>query len=66
MIAVKLARLASKSPIFRLEQLTWRSVLNVAGLRLHSQGIAHPHAPSPEAIVTQLGAVQAQDYHGAL
>jgi hypothetical protein len=35
-------------------------------LRLLAQGIAHPAASSPEAVVTHLGAVQAQDYPGAL
>jgi len=35
-------------------------------LRLAAQGIAHPRATSPEAVVTHLGAVQAQDYPGAL
>jgi len=40
--------------------------VNVAELRLHAQGIAHPHVQSPEAIVTHLSAVQSQDYPGAL
>jgi len=35
-------------------------------LRLLAQGIARPAATSPEAVVTNLGAVQAQDYPGAL
>jgi hypothetical protein len=39
---------------------------DVARLRLHAQGIARPAAATPEAIVTHLGAVQAQDYQGAL
>jgi hypothetical protein len=39
---------------------------DVARLRLHAQGIARPSAAMPEAVVTHLGAVQAQDYHGAL
>jgi hypothetical protein len=41
-------------------------VLDIPRLRLHAQGIAHPGSVTPEAIVTHLGAVQAQDYHGAL
>ena len=39
---------------------------DIAHLRLAAQGIALPRAVSAEAIVTQLGAIQAQDYHGAL
>ena len=35
-------------------------------LRLLAQGIAHPNATSAESVVTHLGAVQAQDYPGAL
>lgn len=40
--------------------------LDVASIRLHAQGIAHPGSATPEAIVTHLGAIQAQDYPGAL
>jgi hypothetical protein len=40
--------------------------LDVARLRLDAQGIARPSLATPEAVVTHLGAVQAQDYHGAL
>ena len=40
--------------------------LDVPNLRLHAQGIAQPGSATPEAVVTQLGAIQAQDYHGAL
>ena len=40
---------------------------DVSRLRLGAQGIAPPAAsPTPEAVVTRLGAVQAQDYPGAL
>jgi hypothetical protein len=42
------------------------SPVDVARLRLQAQGISPPSANSPEAVVTHLGAVQAQDYHGAL
>ena len=43
------------------------SSLDIARLRLHAQGIARPWpAATPEQIVTHLGAVQAQDYQGAL
>jgi hypothetical protein len=42
------------------------SVPDIPRLRLHAQRIAQPEAVSPEAIVTHLGAVQAQDYYGAL
>ena len=38
----------------------------VGALRLHAQGIAHARFATPEAVVTHLGAVQAQDYAGAL
>lgn len=38
----------------------------VPRLRLLAQGIAHPRGPSAEAVVRHLGAVQAQDYPGAL
>jgi Winged helix DNA-binding domain len=40
--------------------------LDVSNTRLHTQGIAHPASTTPEAIVTHLGAIQAQDYPGAL
>jgi hypothetical protein len=40
--------------------------LDVARLRLDAQGIARPSLATPEAVVTHLGALQAQDYHGAL
>jgi hypothetical protein len=39
---------------------------DVARLRLRALGIDRPFATTPEAIVTHLGAVQAQDYPGAL
>ncbi len=39
---------------------------DISHLRLSAQAIAHPPSATPEAIVTRLGAVQAQDYHGAL
>lgn len=39
---------------------------DIARLRLTSQGIAHPTASSPEEVVSHLGALQAQDYPGAL
>ena len=39
---------------------------DIPRLRLHAQGIAHPAPTTPDAIVAHLGAVQAQDYHGAL
>jgi hypothetical protein len=39
---------------------------DVARLRLRALGIDRPSATTPEAIVTHLGAVQAQDYPGAL
>jgi hypothetical protein len=41
-------------------------VSDTARLRLHAQRIAEPTPSTPEAIVAHLGAVQAQDYHGAL
>ena len=40
--------------------------IDVARFRLHAQRIARPLPTTPESIVTHLGAVQAQDYHGAL
>jgi Protein of unknown function (DUF1006). len=40
--------------------------LNIAQLRLSAQGISCPDAESPERVVTRLGAIQAQDYPGAL
>lgn len=39
---------------------------DTARLRLNAQGIAHPAQATPQAIVAHLGAVQAQDYQGAL
>jgi hypothetical protein len=39
---------------------------DVARLRLRALGIDRPSATTPEAVVTHLGAVQAQDYPGAL
>jgi hypothetical protein len=39
---------------------------DIAALRLHAQGIAHARSATPDVIVTHLGAVQAQDYAGAL
>jgi winged helix DNA-binding protein len=39
---------------------------SIADLRLQSQRIAAPSSATPEEIVTHLGAVQAQDYPGAL
>jgi hypothetical protein len=39
---------------------------DVPTLRLQAQRIARPESTSPEAIVTHLGAIQAQDYPGAL
>jgi hypothetical protein len=41
-------------------------VTDIPRLRLHAQRIARPVATTPEAIVTHLGAVQAQDHPGAL
>jgi hypothetical protein len=38
----------------------------IARLRLRAQGIAPPASTSPLDAVTRLGAIQAQDYHGAL
>jgi Winged helix DNA-binding domain len=38
----------------------------ITRLRLQAQGIAHPLSTTPEAVVTGLGAIQAQDYTGAL
>lgn len=38
----------------------------IATLRLASQGIANSTSPTPLDVVTQLGAIQAQDYPGAL
>lgn len=40
--------------------------LNIARLRLHNQQIAAPQFTRPEEVVAWLGAVQAQDYPGAL
>jgi hypothetical protein len=40
--------------------------VDLAGMRLRAQGIAGPRAASPADVVTRLGAVQAQDYLGAL
>jgi hypothetical protein len=39
---------------------------DVARLRLRAQGVDYPTATTPEEVVTHLGAVQAQDYPGAL
>jgi hypothetical protein len=39
---------------------------DVARLRLRAQGIDRPSATTPGAVVTHLGAIQAQDYPGAL
>jgi hypothetical protein len=39
---------------------------DIARLRLTALGIERPSATTPEAVVTHLGAVQAQDYPGAL
>ena len=39
---------------------------DLARHRLRAQGIAQPASTTPEAIVTHLGAMQAQDYAGAL
>ena len=39
---------------------------DVARLRLTAQGIAHPRFTTAEAVVARLGAMQAQDYQGAL
>jgi hypothetical protein len=39
---------------------------DIARLRLGAQLIDHPRPTTPEAIVTHLGAIQAQDYPGAL
>ena len=41
-------------------------IFDIAALRLEAQGIAHPAATTPAEIVTRLGALQAQDYAGAL
>lgn len=38
----------------------------IPALRLEAQGVAHPRAGSVEEVVTRLGAMQAQDYAGAL
>src|SRR5258705_318579 len=38
----------------------------IASIRLHAQRISRPASTTPEAIVTHLGAVQAQDHAGAL
>ncbi len=40
--------------------------MSIPQLRLQAQGIAAPLSTTPEAVVTRLGAVQAQDYTGAL
>ncbi|MEP6622032.1 MAG: winged helix DNA-binding domain-containing protein [bacterium] len=39
---------------------------NVPRIRLHAQGIAHPLDTTVEGVVTRLGAMQAQDYPGAV
>jgi hypothetical protein len=39
---------------------------DIPRLRLRAQGISHPRSNTPEAVVAHLGAVQAQDYPGAL
>jgi hypothetical protein len=39
---------------------------DIPRLRLDAQGISQPNASTPLEVVTRLGAVQAQDYHGAL
>ncbi len=39
---------------------------DIARLRLISQGIVNPRHSTPEAVVAHLGAIQAQDYQGAL
>lgn len=39
---------------------------NIASLRLRAQGLSLPGVDSPAEIVSRLGAVQAQDYRGAL
>jgi hypothetical protein len=41
-------------------------MIDIPRLRLRAQGIAQPESLTPEAIVTHLGAIQAQDYQGAL
>jgi hypothetical protein len=41
-------------------------IFDIAALRLEAQGITHPAASTPEELVTRLGALQAQDYAGAL
>jgi hypothetical protein len=38
----------------------------IARRRLHAQGLAEPRATTPVEVVTQLGAMQAQDHAGAL
>lgn len=38
----------------------------VSELRLNAHGIAHPRATTPQDIVAHMGALQAQDYPGAL
>ncbi|HEY6460450.1 MAG TPA: winged helix DNA-binding domain-containing protein, partial [Polyangiaceae bacterium] len=40
--------------------------MDLAGMRLRAQGIAEPRSRSAVEVVTRLGAVQAQDYLGAL
>ncbi|MEO7455003.1 MAG: winged helix DNA-binding domain-containing protein [Gemmatimonadaceae bacterium] len=40
--------------------------MTITQLRLQAQGIAAPLSTTPEAVVTGLGAIQAQDYTGAL
>ena len=42
------------------------SGLDISRVRLHAQRIEDPHSPTPETVVSHLGAVQARDYHGAL
>lgn len=39
---------------------------NITRLRLKAQAISNPLTTTPEAVVTRLGAMQAQDYTGAL
>ena len=41
-------------------------ILHIAALRLEAQGIAHPAPVTPAEVVARLGALQAQDYAGAL
>lgn len=50
----------------RVRQRTFPATVNIARLRLASQHIARPILDEPAAVVRRLGAVQAQDYLGAL